>query len=162
MMVWWHPCQSLSPPTAHPQPRPHSLQLRQPARLASIDRGFRLSAVVYVKIASVSGWIRVGSPHDASKTRLCFSRQHDAGECLTQAAACSPGGQVRACGRRYGMPAVLATGHPPIVHTHCHFHALQRRTPALLASAESTLLMLAPVSGWFCACSAGCCLFFAK
>jgi hypothetical protein len=108
-------------PACHPLTTPHhALQLRRPARLASIDRGFRLSAVVYVKIASVSGWIRVESPHDASETRLCFSRRPGAGECLTQAAACPPVGQVRACGRLDVMPAVFARAarHPHGVPTH--------------------------------------------
>jgi len=42
-----------------------------------------------------------------------------------------------------------------ISHTQTPTHALQRQTPALLASAGPRLLVLAAVSGWITACSWG-------
>jgi len=136
----------------------HAPQLRQPARLPSTGR--RMATVVYVQLASVSDWISAPSPRDVFRMRLCCIRQHDAGQCSRGLLHARPVGN---CTRAAGLTACrVCLPEPPGTHlssTHFSFlfifHALQRRSPALLASAGRHLMQHAPVSGWITACSAG-------
>ena len=143
---------------AHTTPL-HAPQNLKTARLVSTGR--RLATVVYVQLASVSDWISAPSPRDASRMRLCCIREHDAGLCSCGLLHARPVGNCAHAAGLTALPAVLArvTRHPPVVHAFILLHALQRRTPALMASAGRHLMRHAPVSGWITACSAGGCSF---